>query len=171
MTNQYVNPWTDERIDLAKSMWTAGHSASAIADRLACGLTRNAVIGKITRLGMPKRATVTFHAEGGKIRTARTPKPKPQRMPRFKIESERIEPPAVFTTENFRTIGQLENEHCRFPCWDEGASIDRQFYCGSPADLTESRSFCAFHSRIAYTSPPPKKPRPYWYNERGDRAA
>lgn len=41
--------WTDERVEIVKSMWMEGASASAIARRLG-GVTRNAVIGKVTRL-------------------------------------------------------------------------------------------------------------------------
>ena len=46
--------WTEERVDLLKKMWTEGQSASQIAKTLG-GVTRNAVIGKVHRLGMPNR--------------------------------------------------------------------------------------------------------------------
>jgi len=42
--------WTEERIELLRSLWTQGCSASEISARL-CGVTRNAVIGKAHRLG------------------------------------------------------------------------------------------------------------------------
>lgn len=48
--------WTDERIDLLQKMWLQGMSASKIANELANGLTRNAVIGKVYRLGLSGRA-------------------------------------------------------------------------------------------------------------------
>jgi GcrA cell cycle regulator len=47
--------WTDERVDLLKSMWNDGKSASQIAKELG-GVTRNAVIGKVHRLGLTNRA-------------------------------------------------------------------------------------------------------------------
>ena len=47
--------WTDERIDLLQKMWLQGMSASRIARELANGLTRNAVIGKVYRLGLSGR--------------------------------------------------------------------------------------------------------------------
>ena len=47
--------WTDERVELLKKMWTEGQSASQIAKELG-GVTRNAVIGKVHRLGLSNRS-------------------------------------------------------------------------------------------------------------------
>ncbi len=47
--------WTDERVELLKKMWNEGHSASQIAKELG-GVTRNAVIGKVHRLGLSNRS-------------------------------------------------------------------------------------------------------------------
>ncbi len=47
--------WTDERVELLKKMWSEGQSASQIAKELG-GVTRNAVIGKVHRLGLSNRA-------------------------------------------------------------------------------------------------------------------
>lgn len=46
--------WTDERVELLKKMWSDGQSASQIAKELG-GVTRNAVIGKVHRLGLSNR--------------------------------------------------------------------------------------------------------------------
>jgi GcrA cell cycle regulator len=46
--------WTEERIAALKSLWEEGLSASQIAARLG-GVTRNAVIGKVHRLGLSGR--------------------------------------------------------------------------------------------------------------------
>lgn len=46
--------WTDERVETLKRMWAEGQSASAIAKELG-GVTRNAVIGKVHRLGLSNR--------------------------------------------------------------------------------------------------------------------
>jgi|GEM_PF-39389 GcrA cell cycle regulator len=48
--------WTDERVETLKKMWAEGQSASQIAKELG-GVTRNAVIGKVHRLGLSNRAT------------------------------------------------------------------------------------------------------------------
>ncbi|HZA02511.1 MAG TPA: GcrA family cell cycle regulator, partial [Hyphomicrobiaceae bacterium] len=50
--------WTDERVELLKKLWSEGLSASQIAGRLG-GVTRNAVIGKVHRLGLSGRATTS----------------------------------------------------------------------------------------------------------------
>ena len=46
--------WTDERVEILKTMWSEGKSASQIAKELG-GVTRNAVIGKVHRLGLSNR--------------------------------------------------------------------------------------------------------------------
>ena len=55
--------WTDERVEALKVMWSEGKSASQIAKELG-GVTRNAVIGKVHRLGLSNRV-------GGEPRGAR----------------------------------------------------------------------------------------------------
>ena len=47
--------WTDERVEMLKKLWADGLSASQIAAELG-GITRNAVIGKVHRLGLSGRA-------------------------------------------------------------------------------------------------------------------
>ena len=46
--------WTDERVETLRRMWGEGASASTIAKELG-GVTRNAVIGKVHRLGLSNR--------------------------------------------------------------------------------------------------------------------
>ena len=48
--------WTDDRVEILKKLWGEGQSASQIAKELG-GVTRNAVIGKVHRLGLSNRAT------------------------------------------------------------------------------------------------------------------
>ena len=50
--------WTDERVAILTKMWAEGNSASQIAKELG-GVTRNAVIGKVHRLGLSNRATTS----------------------------------------------------------------------------------------------------------------
>ncbi len=65
--------WTDERVETLKKMWGEGQSASQIAKELG-GVTRNAVIGKVHRLGLSNRATA-----GAKATTAKDKKAAPKR--------------------------------------------------------------------------------------------
>ena len=66
--------WTEERVETLKKMWAEGQSASQIAKELG-GVTRNAVIGKVHRLGLSNRA-----GGGG------TTKPAPKEKPAAKAE-------------------------------------------------------------------------------------
>jgi len=47
--------WTDAAVDQLKTLWAAGDSAAVIARTLGAPHTRNGVIGKVGRLGLPKR--------------------------------------------------------------------------------------------------------------------
>jgi len=48
--------WTDDRVELLRQLWLDGKSASQISTQLGLGITRNAVIGKVHRLGLSGRA-------------------------------------------------------------------------------------------------------------------
>ena len=68
--------WTDERIDLLQKLWLQGMSASRIARELANGLTRNAVIGKVYRLGLSGRVKeATDDASGPRQLHRQAPRP------------------------------------------------------------------------------------------------
>ncbi|MFD2740831.1 GcrA family cell cycle regulator [Sulfitobacter aestuarii] len=73
--------WTDERVETLKKMWSEGQSASQIAKELG-GVTRNAVIGKVHRLGLSNRT-----APG-----AAAPKPEPKAKPAPKVEAAKPKP-------------------------------------------------------------------------------
>ena len=49
--------WTEERVKKLTLLWRSGNSASKIAIELGEGVSRNAVIGKIHRLGLSERGT------------------------------------------------------------------------------------------------------------------
>ncbi|MDF0597121.1 GcrA family cell cycle regulator [Psychromarinibacter halotolerans] len=67
--------WTDERVELLKKMWSEGQSASQIAKELG-GVTRNAVIGKVHRLGLSNRASGGGAAAEAKPAEAEKPAPR-----------------------------------------------------------------------------------------------
>ncbi len=54
--------WTDERVETLKRMWAEGASASQIAKELG-SVTRNAVIGKVHRLGLSNRVALNGRAD------------------------------------------------------------------------------------------------------------
>ena len=80
--------WTDERVELLKKMWSEGQSASQIAKELG-GVTRNAVIGKVHRLGLSNR-TAPSKAEEPAEKPA--PKAKPAKKETAKPEAEATAP-------------------------------------------------------------------------------
>ena len=80
--------WTDERVETLKRMWGEGQSASQIAKELG-GVTRNAVIGKVHRLGLSNRA-------GGKDDEDEVPQPAAATAIPARVEpSARSEAPAA----------------------------------------------------------------------------
>ena len=92
-----VMAWTDERVEVLKKMWGEGQSASIIAKALG-GVTRNAVIGKVHRLGLSNRVTSTSSKQAANSKTAAkvktTVKPaSPKTLDR--AAAVRITPPAV----------------------------------------------------------------------------
>jgi len=83
--------WTDERVETLKRMWAEGQSASQIAKELG-GVTRNAVIGKVHRLGLSNRAgdgaahgeeaEAPVAAPAAAVRPEPAPRPAPEPAPR-----------------------------------------------------------------------------------------
>ena len=73
--------WIPERIDQLKKLWAAGESASVIAATLG-GTTRNAVIGKVHRLGLAGRRTrvAVSHHHAGILRVRTIPGPGPVQL-------------------------------------------------------------------------------------------
>jgi GcrA cell cycle regulator len=112
--------WTDERVETLKRMWAEGQSASAIAKELG-GVTRNAVIGKVHRLGLSNRndepepapapapePVAEKKADRKPAPTAQAPRPEPQPEPAApaRVETAEEEPVSqpVFTPVPRRPI-------------------------------------------------------------------
>ena len=74
--------WTDDRVETLKRMWGEGASASQIAKELG-GVTRNAVIGKVHRLGLSNRNTDEAKpAADAQKATPKASKPEPKSEPK-----------------------------------------------------------------------------------------
>lgn len=104
--------WTDERVETLKKMWGEGQSASQIAKELG-GVTRNAVIGKVHRLGLSNRVGGAGSAEDEELAAApveapavaaavphraATSQPDPVRMTDPRPATDRPAPPASGAT-------------------------------------------------------------------------
>jgi len=88
--------WTEDRVETLKKMWADGQSASQIAKELG-GVTRNAVIGKVHRLGLSNRnggaVPATDAAEPAVEAVAETTAPAaPAAMPALEEPAEEPEP-------------------------------------------------------------------------------
>ncbi|MEM9432650.1 MAG: GcrA family cell cycle regulator [Pseudomonadota bacterium] len=73
--------WTDERVEVLKKMWGEGKSASQIAKELG-GVTRNAVIGKVHRLGLSNRSGGAAPAKAAAKEKPAAAKPKAAEKPK-----------------------------------------------------------------------------------------
>ena len=143
--------WTDDRVETLKRMWAEGQSASQIAKELG-GVTRNAVIGKVHRLGLSGRA-----APSQPSRTSFRPaRPRPAQAPSAprRIEAQAPRPvaavpaprPAILDLPGTATVLTLGNHMCKWPIGDP--SSDEFSFCGRRSD--EGHPYCVEHSRVAY---------------------
>ncbi|KMO20585.1 GcrA cell cycle regulator [Methylobacterium indicum] len=148
--------WTKERVELLKRLWSDGHSASQIAAEIG-GVSRNAVIGKVHRLGLAGRVTKPNGAQAG-----RRPRPEPESPvsvggtpsvvapapPALALIQPASAPPsAVALPESSRvTIMELRDFMCRWPMGDPSTPDFR--FCGDRA--ITGLPYCTHHSRIAY---------------------
>ena len=92
--------WTDDRVEVLKKMWGEGKSASQIAKELG-GVTRNAVIGKVHRLGLSNRSGGASPAKA-----AAAPKAKPAAKPKPAERSKTTESGAKAAAPVNRPIGR-----------------------------------------------------------------
>jgi GcrA cell cycle regulator len=150
--------WTDERVELLKKLWAEGLSASQIAAELG-GVTRNAVIGKVHRLGLASRAKST---------SAGIPRPRKPRTHMLRVArpmsrganalalAYELEPePELGMIDNViplgqrRTLLELTDKTCRWPIGDP--ATPEFFFCGGNPLI--GLPYCHYHARIAYQPP------------------
>ncbi|MDX2157785.1 MAG: GcrA family cell cycle regulator [Hyphomicrobiaceae bacterium] len=157
--------WNDERVELLKKLWAEGLSASQIAGRIG-SVTRNAVIGKVHRLGLSGRATTT-RMKSHRPRTRANPVKRPAgppAKPRFanvgntalralyQAETEPYVAPAeeiVIPLAERRSIQTLEESHCRWPIGDP--QEEEFHFCGK--SKVTGLPYCDFHARRAFQPP------------------
>lgn len=152
--------WTEERVELLKKLWADGLSASQIAGELG-GITRNAVIGKVHRLGLSGRGKTTNQQPKARkprstqpsrpsqprsigntaLKVDYAPAPKPVAVPRPTPVEELVIP-----VEERATILTLTEQSCKWPIGDP-SSTDF-YFCGRHSD--PGVPYCEHHARIAY---------------------
>lgn len=170
--------WTDDRVETLKKLWADGLSASQIAKQLG-GVTRNAVIGKVHRLGLSGRATPSRPT-----RRASTPRPAAARAAKPAAASPNTPRPAVAKkagpsaprivrdTEPATTIAPIEARRldngeyatvltlregmCKWPIGDPSGTEFR--FCGHP--VKSGSTYCAAHCKQAYQPQAKRKRKP-----------
>jgi len=155
--------WNSNRIELMTCCFHAGLSCSQIAGEI--GVTRNAVIGKLHRLGLTRPSDIAA-AQVEQRRAARHARAKPQRNWRPKrsrlsmaaqhemLKSAFPEPqtPAEdIPILNGRgcTLLELGQRQCRWPISSPGATD----FCFCGNEPVKGLSYCPGHARIAYRQP------------------
>jgi GcrA cell cycle regulator len=152
--------WTDERIGTLKRMWAEGQSASQIAKELG-GVTRNAVIGKVHRLGLAGRTTPSRPVK----RPPRLAQPKPKQeapviaaapAPAPILAKPVVKPqPAPVMTKPLNPVALADGGHASIltlrdtMCkWPIGDPADPKFaFCGRKSDCGP---YCAEHAKVAF---------------------
>jgi len=153
--------WTDDRVDLLKKLWSEGLSASQIAGRLG-GITRNAVIGKVHRLGLSGRAT-TSRMNSSRPRTRAVAPRRPQAKQNFRqlgnpafrnlyqgevepfVPAEEIDIPLA----ERKDLQDLVENDCRWPIGDP--QHDDFHFCNR--GKVPGLPYCEFHSKRAFQPP------------------
>lgn len=167
--------WTDERVELLRRLWLEGLSASQIAGELGNGITRNAVIGKVHRLGLSGRVKAQI-APSTRLRLRQHEQPQElheqlqQQRPvaarsggtivhgntALALKSEPVEfinpkpvvESLVIPISERVTIMELKESMCR---WPHGDPTSMEFrYCGAHKAVITEGPYCSFHTRMAY---------------------
>jgi len=132
--------WTTERVELLKNHFEAGLSCREIADQI--GVSRNAVIGKLSRLHL------TRDKAGEARRPARKPVPRLQQQMLEQLYAAPllVADEAPIDDAHHCSLFELSEARCRWPISTPGAE-DFCFCGNAPA---EGQPYCAGHSRLAY---------------------
>lgn len=146
--------WTDERIERLKTMWSAGATASQIADELG-GVSRNAVIGKAHRLGLQARPSPVKPGEDKSevpviAAVAEAPKARPATPVALRKPSR-----AVPAKPQRTTLLDLSEKVCKWPIGHPG-EVDFHF-CGKAAN--PGFPYCSEHCAVAYQAQLPRRDR------------
>ena len=146
--------WTEERVEMLKQLWTDGLSASQIARKMG-GVTRNAVIGKVHRLGLSGRATparvTTARISSGSSRSGpSTPNvgTGQARLRETDLDEikDQVVPEPILSAEERASVLHLTEHTCKWPVGDTGKT-DFHF-CG--ARTKAGSPYCATHAVMAY---------------------
>ena len=122
--------------------------AAELVKQFGGELTRNAIVGKVHRLGLEKRGKAVSHLKarvtrGPRIkRTGAFPMPATAPLPDLSQHDQAI------PESQRKSLLELTGTTCR---WAVGHPGDADFFfCGGPADLGNGRPYCNVHHRFSY---------------------
>lgn len=156
----WATSWSKHDEDIVRALW-GKVSSPLIAAKIGHGITKNGVISKAKRLGLPQLQK--GYARGiNKVRTPRQPRGcagspaslilhRIKNPPRLKVIPVEIPPPEALMIP----LLQLNDHTCKYTL-GEGTGIN-QLFCGAPKDI--EFSYCPFHHRLAYVPVTPKSVR------------
>jgi GcrA cell cycle regulator len=141
--------WTTERIELLKSQFAAGLSCRQIADEI--GVSRNAVIGKLSRLNLTRKKSGDAPRSARKeaIKRARAgsvPGLQFQILKALYGEQHAAADDEPIDNGHCCSLLELSEQRCRWPISTPGAADFR--FCGNTP--LEGLPYCAGHTRLAY---------------------
>ncbi|WP_024506780.1 GcrA family cell cycle regulator [Bradyrhizobium sp. ARR65] len=136
--------WTTERIELLKIHFAAGLTCREIAERI--GVSRNAVIGKISRLNLMRdKAGPARKERSGEPRKRAASRLRRQILRAVSVEETRAAEEPIANGHRC-SLFELSKQTCRWPLSTPGAA---DFcFCGNPP--LEGLPYCPGHSRLAY---------------------
>jgi len=138
--------WTTERVEHLKIHFEAGLSCREIA--VSIGVSRNAVIGKLSRMNLTRRkaGAEPRPKKPAKQRGARSvPRLQYQMLRALYDERQPIEAAPVVSAQRC-SLFELSKERCRWPISTPGAA---DFcFCGNPP--LDGMPYCCGHTRLAY---------------------
>ena len=156
--------WPDDLLDEVKKRWLAGESAGeisrALMDNSHINLSRNAILGKLDRLGITRP---------GRIKQPPCPAPPKRISPRTVRPRQTKSPPMEATAELLQLLraevrvvreelvparmplcllSELTTHTCRWPIGDPSTNDFR--FCGvAEADMTVNKPYCKFHTQMS----------------------
>ena len=147
-TNLLQSNWTEARVEQLKTLWAEGLSCSQIARKIG-GVSRNACIGKLTRLGLTGSGNPARKGNPARIKRS-NPMPHVVRVPEPIAEAM---PALLYADGKHVTVLTVSDRHCRWPIGDPP---DKDFhFCGhSPKS---GSPYCEAHARKAYQPQQPHR--------------
>ena len=134
--------WTPDHIKTLMGLWEEGLPTSEIGRRL--GVTKNAVVGKVHRLGLKKRQSPIRQAAAGSAQPA-----KPKAAPKPAANSSTPPMPAAKAVKPTGDVVRLEELTSSMCSWPEGEPGTPDFYfCGEPS--VTDKPYCEAHCARAY---------------------